>query len=67
MPDMGVGDEFHAFGFHLLKTAVEDALLHFEFGNAVAQKSTNTISLFVHSNPVACAIQLLRCRQPCRA
>ena len=41
-------------------------LLQFEFGNAVAQQPANAVGLFVHRDPVAGAVQLLRCCQPRR-
>src|SRR4051812_7297853 len=65
--DVRVGHEFHALGLHLLETPIEDALLHLELGNTVAQQPANAISLFVNCDPMPSAIQLLGCCKPCRA
>ena len=58
-----IGHKLHALGRHLLETAVDDALLHLEFRNAVTQQSANAIGLFVNRDPMSGAIQLLRRRQ----
>ena len=55
--------KLHAFGDELFEAPVEDALLHLEIGNAVAQKPADAVGLLEKRGPVAGAIQLLRGRE----
>src|SRR5215471_4692543 len=57
--DLGIGDELHSFCGHLFKTAVDNMLLEFKFGNSVAKQSANLISLFVDRNIVSGTTKLL--------
>ena len=57
---MRVSDEGDAFSAHLLDAAIEDPLFELEIGNAVAQEPADAVVLFVHSDRVAGAAQLLR-------
>ncbi|MEY9677574.1 hypothetical protein ABIE93_007508 [Bradyrhizobium elkanii] len=52
--------EGDAFGFHLRHAAVDDALLHLEVGNAVAQQAAGLGELLVDMHLVAGARELLR-------
>src|SRR5882724_1341315 len=61
-----IGDEAHAFRFHLRKTPVNDVLFQLELRNAVAQQPADAIRLLVHSDRVPGAAELLRSRQPRR-
>ena len=45
LPDVRVGDEAHALGFHLLHAAVDEVLLHLEIRNAVAQQAADAVVL----------------------
>jgi hypothetical protein len=56
---LGVGDELHALGGHLLEAAIDDVLFQFEFGNPVAKQSADAVGLFIHRNRVASAAELL--------
>jgi hypothetical protein len=57
---VGVGLELDAFGAHLLQAPVDEVLLHFEIGDAVAQQAADAVVLFEHGDGVAGARQLLR-------
>src|SRR5437868_3482572 len=61
-----VGHELDALGFHLLKPAVYNTLLHLEFWDPVPQQSAGPISFFINRDPMSGAIQLLSRCQPCR-
>ena len=54
------GAEAHALGLHLLDAAVDQMLLHFEIGNAIAQQAANAVILFEHRDGVTRARELLR-------
>ena len=58
-----VGHERDALGAHLLNAAVDDVLFHLEVGNAVTQQAADAVCLFVNSDGVTGAAQLLRCCQ----
>src|ERR1700686_282889 len=62
-----IGYKLEALGGHLLKAAIDDVLLQFELGNAIAQQSTDAIGFFVNHNRVPGATQLLRRSQSCRS
>ena len=64
---MRVSHKLHALGFHLLQAPINNALLHLELRNAVAQQATDAVGLFVNRDPMPGAIQLLRRRQSRRA
>src|SRR5205085_11111391 len=44
------GTEHRALRLHLLDAAIEVALLHFEFGNAVAQKAADAVGALEHGH-----------------
>src|SRR5690606_2499256 len=58
--------EFHTFGFHLGKSAVDVGLFQFEVGNAVAQQAADAIAFLEYGNGMPRAGQLLRAGQPGR-
>ena len=58
--DMAVVVEGDAFAFHLLDAAVDDALLHLEVGDAVAQQAAGLGELLEQMHVVAGARELLR-------
>ena len=66
-PTLRAGAEHHAFFLHDGETAVEEPLLHLEFGNAVAQQPADAIGALEHGDPVAGAVQLIGGRQAGRA
>src|SRR5581483_5552579 len=61
MPHVRIGHKLHTLTFHLVKTAIDHLLLHLEFGNAVAQQSTDPIRFFIDRDPMPGTIELL-CR-----
>ena len=63
--DVGIGDEFDAFGAHLLDAALDVALLHFEIGDAVAQQAADAVGLFEDGDGVPGARELLRGGEAC--
>jgi NAD(P)H-dependent glutamate synthase small subunit len=58
--DVGVGLEHDAGFLHQLEPPVEDALLHLELGDAVAQQATDAIRAFEHRHRMPGPGQLLR-------
>ena len=62
--DVHTGPERGAFGRHLLESAVDVALLHLEFGDAVAQQTADAVGPFEHRDVMAGAGQLLGRGQP---
>ena len=62
-PHVGSGHEADALGPHLLETPVEDALLHLELGDAVAQQAADPVGALEHRDVVAGAAELLGGRQ----
>src|ERR1017187_2904539 len=54
-----VGLELHSFGAHLLQTAIDQVLLHFEVGNAVAQEAADAVALLEDRHAMPGARQLL--------
>ena len=58
--DVGVGAELDAFGVHLFEAAVDEALLHLEIGDAVAEQAADAVGFFEDRHPVAGAAELLR-------
>src|ERR1035437_5800678 len=52
-------NEFHALSGHLLQAAIDDVLLHLEFGDAVAQSPTDPLRFDVDHYGVSRAAQLL--------
>ena len=58
--DVGVGDELHAFGAHLLDAAVDQVLLHLEIRDAVAQQAADAVALLEYGDGVSGARELLR-------
>src|SRR3954468_19280547 len=65
--DLGIRDELHAFGGHLLDAAIDDVLLELELRDPVAKQTANTIGFFVDRNRVPCTAELLGRREPCRS
>ena len=56
--DVDAGAEHDALGRQQLEPPIEDALLHLELGNAVAQQPADAIGLLEHRHAVAGAIEL---------
>src|SRR6185503_20027281 len=46
---------------------IQNGFFHFEFRNAVAQKSADAVCAFEDRNPVPCLIELSCGSKPCRA
>ena len=65
--DVDARPEHHAFGLHDRQPAIEEALLHLELGNAVAQQAADAIGLLEDGHRVAGAIQLIGGGQARRA
>ena len=61
--DFDARAEFHAFGCHLLDTAIDQMLFHFEIGNAIAQQSADAIVLLEQGHRMPGACELLRTGQ----
>jgi hypothetical protein len=57
--DVDAGAEDDAFGRQQLDAALEETLLHLEFGNAVAQQAADAIGLLEHRHGMPGAIQLV--------
>ena len=57
--DVHAGLEDHALRFQDRQTAIEEALLHLELGDAVAQQATDAVRLLVDGHRVAGAVQLI--------
>src|SRR4051794_23412545 len=57
--DVGVDLELDPFGAHLLETAVDEVLLHFEIRDAVAEKAADTVALLKDGDGVSGAGELL--------
>src|SRR6202165_5851949 len=66
MPDMHAGFELDALGEQLLEPPVQHRLLHFEFGDAIAQQAADAVGFFKNRYKMAGPIQLLRRRKACR-
>src|ERR1051326_834324 len=58
---MHTGLELDSLGLHLLDASVDQMLLHFEVGDAVAQQSADAVGFFEDGDVVAGARELLRC------
>src|ERR1051326_8835841 len=56
--NIGVRAEHDAFFLHHRQAAVENTLLHLEFGDSITQKATNAIGTLIHRYPMAGLIQL---------
>src|SRR5690606_21549504 len=56
--DVDSGAELGPLGLHLFDTTVDEALLHLELGDAVAQKSPDAVGPLEHDNLVAGAGEL---------
>ena len=54
------GNKFHALCGHLLQAPINDVLLHFEFGDAIAKQTANAVRFLVNDYRVSRAAQLLR-------
>jgi hypothetical protein len=57
-PDRSAADhvinaKFHPFGLHLAEAAVNDPLLQFEVGNAIAQQPADSVVFFEHHHGMA--------------
>ena len=65
-PDVDAGAELRALRPHLLQAALEDALLHLELGDPVAQQAPDAVGPLEHDDVVAGAGQLLRGGEPGR-
>ncbi len=67
-PDVGphrhAGAESNAFAAHLLEPRIDDALLHLEVGDPVAEKTAEAIVALEENDVVAGAGKLLRRREP---
>ena len=50
-----------------MEAPIEDALLHLELGDAVAQQAADAIGLLEHRHEMARAVQLIRSREPRRS
>ena len=57
-PGVNTGPEHHALGRQQIEPAIEHALFHLEFRNAVAQQPAGAIRLLEHRHAVACAVEL---------
>ncbi len=64
---LGVDQEVGALGSHLLEAAVEDALLHLELGDAVAQQPAGSVGPLEDGDAVPGPGELLGGGQPGRA
>ena len=62
--DVGVRAEHRALGLHLVDAALEEALLHLELGDAVAQQATDPVGALVDNDVVSRAGELLCGREP---
>ena len=62
-PDVGAGHEADALGLHLGEPPVEDALLHLELGDAVAQEPADPVGALEHRDGVAGPGELLGARR----
>ena len=60
------GAELHPLSLHLSQAALQMALLHLEFGNAIAEQPANAIRALIDGDRVAGAGQLLRSGEPGR-
>ena len=65
--DVDAGAEHHAFGLHHREPAIEEALLHLELGDAVAQQTADAIRLLEDGHRVAGPVQLIGRGQTRRA
>ena len=61
---VGIGDEFDAFGAHLIDAALDVALFHFEIWDAVAQQAADAVGFFEDGDGVSGARELLRGGEP---
>ena len=57
--DVGIGPEPDALFGHDVQPPVEDLFLHLEFGNAIAQQSTRSVSPLEDCNGVSGSSELL--------
>ena len=62
-PHVGVGAEVDALRLQKRKPPVEDAFLHLEFGNAVAQQTPDAVGTFENGHFVSGSVELLGARQ----
>jgi len=51
-PHLDAGPEHHPLGFHLSDAAVDQALLHLEVGDAVAEQAADAVVLLEHRHRV---------------
>ncbi len=64
--DVRAGAELDALGLHLFETAIEQALLHLEVGNAVPQQAADAVVALEEDDVVPLARELLRRRKASR-
>ena len=57
-PDVHAGPEHHALGRQQIETAIEHALLHLEFRNAIAQQPADPVRLLEHRHAMAGGVEL---------
>ena len=58
-PDIRVGTEGHTFLLHQREPAVEDAFLHLELGDAIAEETADAIRALEHRHHVTRAVELV--------
>ena len=66
-PMLHAGAEHDALLLHQREPAIEDALLHLELGNAVAQQAADAIGALEDRHQVAGAVELIGGGEPGRA
>ena len=55
--------ENNSLGLHLLEAAVDDGLVEFEVGDAVAEQAADAVGLLEDGDGVSRPVQLLGCRE----
>ena len=64
--DVSVGHKPSTFCLHLLQAAVQDLLLHLELGDAIAQKTADTVAALIDRHVMTGPCELLSDGKPGR-